>query len=263
MVAASNLVHQLLETSNSLLVPVDSEHNSLFQCFRGRDRSEIERVTITASGGPFLDTPFEQFANITAEQASNHPNWSMGKKISIDSATLMNKGLEVIEAATLFNLSADIIDVLVHPQSIIHGLVEFREGTSIAALYHPDMRIPIRFALDYIGNLVFDRNNVYSSTDIKKLDLDTDRFPCLSIAYEALRRGGSAPLIVNASNEVAVDAFCNEEISFIDIPKVIEATMNNSSAQDPSSIEEIIKLDSTTRICASEVVEEISRKNSI
>lgn len=270
LVAASSLVNSLLEDSNCVLVPVDSEHNSLFQCMMGRRREEVQRVVITASGGPFLNTPYDAFGDITPETASKHPNWDMGKKISIDSATLMNKGLEVIEAAALFDLSAETVEVLVHPQSIVHGFVEFKEGTSIAALYHPDMRIPIAFALDYIRQVMFGESRI-SKTGAKKLDLltsgplsffepDTKRFPCLSLAYQALNRGGSAPTVLNAANEVAVEAFCERIISFIEIPKVIEAVMEMSETQVLKSIEEIIKVDSTTRISASEVVENLSHR---
>ena len=268
LVAASSVVRNALVDSTTVLVPVDSEHSSIFQCMMGRDRSDISKVVLTASGGPFLDTPADKLSSVTPEQACAHPNWEMGKKISIDSATLMNKGLEVIEAAALFELQADSIGVLIHPQSIVHGFVEYLEGTSIAALYRPDMRIPIAFALDYIAQVALGASHV-SQTGSEALDLascrsltfsepDVERFPCLSLAYQALRAGGTSPTVLNAANEVAVDAFCQGQVGFNQIPVVVSETLDKVVQQAAETIDEIIFADSRSREVASKIASDIS-----
>jgi 1-deoxy-D-xylulose-5-phosphate reductoisomerase len=265
LVAAQSIIKALLLESDSIVVPVDSEHNSIYQCMLGRARSEVRKIAITASGGPFLHSSREQLAQVTPAQAAKHPNWEMGRKISIDSATLMNKGLEVIEAAALFDLDGSKIEVLIHPQSYIHGLVEYKEGTAIAALYKPSMQVPIAFALDYIRKAVTGQPEV-STTAVAGLDLakvgklefyspDLQQFPCLGLAYRALRAGGCAATVLNAANEVAVDAFCAERISFLDIPSIVETTMDRIEPQGLETIEDVLKFDSLARRKASEVVE--------
>lgn len=214
------------------IIPVDSEHSAVYQCLDGRRKEEVRKIVLTASGGPFADRAQAEFDDITPEDALKHPNWSMGRKISIDSATLMNKGLEVIEACWLFDLSPDHVDVLIHPQSIVHSMVEFRDRTFLAQLSMPDMRAPIAYALscpdrldaplqslelDRIGQLTFKKP-------------DHDRFPCLTLAYEAIRHGGTVPAVLNAANEVAVHAFLDKTIGFNVIPAIIRKTVREHVA---------------------------------
>jgi 1-deoxy-D-xylulose-5-phosphate reductoisomerase len=230
IVAAGGVFARALANSSAIVIPVDSEHNAVFQVLNGEGAREVEKVTLTASGGPFRDWTLEQMAICTVEQAVAHPNWSMGAKISVDSATLMNKGLELIEAHFLFALPPDKLDVLVHPQSIVHCLVSYEDGSTLAHLSAPDMRTPIAHALAWPRRI---------ASPSRRLDLaaigtltfrkpDHGRFRCLGLAMDAMRKGATAPTILNAANEIAVDAFLNKRIGFLDIARVVEDTLSQS-----------------------------------
>jgi len=231
------------------IVPVDSEHNAIHQCLKGGRSEEVQRVILTASGGPFRETPIEKLSSVTLDQALNHPTWSMGKKITIDSATLMNKGLEVIEASWLFGIEADEIDVVVHPQSIIHSMVEFIDGSILAQLGLTDMRVAIQYALTYPDRW----NSPLPSLDIYKLPKleffkpDHQKFPCLELAYRALRAGGTAPAVLNAANEVAVEAFLNNGIAYHEIAQIIQSVLDTHQPQKASDLETILKADAWAR----------------
>jgi len=238
------------------LYPVDSEHSAVFQSMQGHRRADVKRIILTASGGPFFNYPIERLAQVTINEALNHPNWSMGRKITIDSATMMNKGLEVIEARWLFDISAEKISVHIHPQSIIHSMVEYIDGCVMAQLGVPDMKAPIAYALTYPERV---------ETGVKPLDLtslaglsffspDYFRFPALRLAYQAMKAGESMPTVLNAANEVAVEAFLGGRIKFIDIPVIIEKTMDSHTAQRLSSIEEVLLVDRWGRDKAHEIL---------
>ena len=226
LVAGGDLITKAALSTNTPILPVDSEHSAIFQCLLG-EKSRIEKIVLTASGGPFFHTPIEAFPLISKEQALKHPNWSMGEKVTIDSASMMNKGLEVIEAHWLFNVPASKIDVIVHPQSIIHSMVQFEDGSLKAQLSYPDMRIPIQFALSYPERLILNAVRIDFSK-MYKLDFflpNTEKFPCLALAYHALSKGGNTPCALNAANEVAVSAFLYDLIPFHHIPLIIEKTI--------------------------------------
>jgi len=235
-------------------LPIDSEHNAIFQVMpqdKGSNLAEggVKKILLTASGGPFRQASAEELKRVTLKQALNHPNWVMGPKITIDSATLMNKGLEVIEARWLFNASPDQIEVVVHPQSVIHSMVEYVDGSVLAQLGNPDMRTPIAYALGYPERL----QSGVSSLDlfkIARLDFeapDTKKFPCLRLAFDALNAGGNAAAIMNAANEVAVEAFIKEKISFTDIPVLIESVLENSSIKPVTDLEMLVSSDLEAR----------------
>jgi 1-deoxy-D-xylulose-5-phosphate reductoisomerase len=248
-VMAGELMMRKSREHNVEIVPVDSEHNAIHQCLRGGRKNEIARLILTASGGPFRETPKEKLSTVTLEQALNHPTWRMGKKITIDSATLMNKGLEVIEASRLFGVTPDEINVVVHPQSVVHSMVEFVDGSVLAQLGLTDMRLPIQYALTYPERW----NSPLPSLDIYKLPKleffkpDFEKFPCLSLAYRALRVGGTAPAALNAANEVAVEAFLNGGIGYPEIPQIIESVLDAHSAQDASDLESVLRADKWAR----------------
>ena len=231
------------------IVPVDSEHSAIFQCLRGNRRGDVRRIMLTASGGPFLHASAEEMAAATPAQALCHPNWTMGRKITIDSATMMNKGLEVIEAHWLFDMPVAAIDVLIHPQSIIHSLVEYRDGSVIAQLGMPDMRIPIAYALSF--PLRLNRSEpVLDLLKIGRLDFskpDQERFPSLKLACEAASRGGTLPAVLNAANEIAVEAYLGEEIGFMEICHVIKAVMSHHQTQLSPVLSQIIEADRWAR----------------
>ncbi|MGE5324653.1 MAG: 1-deoxy-D-xylulose-5-phosphate reductoisomerase [Actinomycetota bacterium] len=251
MVAAGELITREARRQGKPLLPIDSEHNAVHQCMRGGRMNEVERVWLTASGGPFLNTPASEFENITVEQALNHPTWKMGRRITIDSATLMNKGFEVIEACRLFNMAPEKISVIVHPQSTIHSLVEFNDGSILAQLSVTDMRLPILYALTYPERIPSDLR--FNVLDLKRLDFtppDPAKFPCLRLAYEAAQAGGAKSIALNAADEVAVGAFLNREIGFSDIPKVIERTVIETEDRHPESIEEVLAIDVQAREAA-------------
>ena len=251
MVAAGELITREARKQGKPLLPIDSEHNAVHQCMRGGRMHEVERVWLTASGGPFLHTPKSEFERITVEQALNHPTWKMGKRITIDSATLMNKGFEVIEACRLFEMPPEKVSVIVHPQSTIHSMVEFNDGSILAQLSVTDMRLPILYALTYPERIASDLR--FNILDLKRLDFappDPAKFPCLRLAYEAAEAGGAKTIALNAADEVAVAAFLNHEIGFSDIPKVIERTILETSARHPESIEEVLAIDVQAREAA-------------
>lgn len=234
LVAGGALVQQTLRRYGGMLIPVDSEHSAIFQCLVGEALSSVETLILTASGGPFRTRPLNTFNQITPDEALCHPNWSMGAKVTVDSATMMNKGLEVIEAHWLFNLPVDRIQVLVHPQSIIHSMVTFTDGSTKAQLGVPDMRLPIQYALSYPERWEASHERI-DWVHLGKLEFeapDPGRFPCLPLAYEALRRGGTAPAVLNAANEQAVQLFLQEQIRFTDIARFVEATLEHLSEPD-------------------------------
>jgi 1-deoxy-D-xylulose-5-phosphate reductoisomerase len=248
LVTAGELITAEARKQGKPLLPIDSEHNAVHQCMRGGRINEVERVWLTASGGPFLNTPKADFENITVEQALNHPTWKMGQRITIDSATLMNKGFEVIEACRLFDMPPDRVSVVVHPQSTIHSLVEFNDGSILAQLSVTDMRLPILYALTYPERISSDLR--FNVLDLKRLDFcppDLAKFPCLRLAYEAAEAGGAKTVALNAADEVAVAAFLKREIGFADIPKVVQHTIDATKDRRPESIEEVLFLDAQAR----------------
>jgi 1-deoxy-D-xylulose-5-phosphate reductoisomerase len=259
LVAAGELVTRTAVERGAQILPVDSEHCAIHQCLRSGSHQEVRRLILTASGGPFLKTPRKHFDRITPEEALQHPIWKMGGRITIDSATLMNKGLEIIEAHWLFGFPSQQIDVLIHPESVVHSMVEFRDGSVMAQMSIPDMRLPIRYALNYPDRLVM-------NGDSQGLDLiglgklhfaapDTRRFPCLELAREALRKGGSLPCALNAADEVAVEAFLAHRLGFSDIPRVIERVLEQTThAQSCSSLDDVLEWDREARRRARELV---------
>lgn len=249
LVSAGALVLAECEKYGTKILPVDSEHNAIFQVFEGAQKDQIERIILTASGGPFTTMSRAEMAGITPAQAVKHPNWSMGAKISVDSATMMNKALEVIEASYLFDMPANQIDVLVHPQSIIHSMVEYSDGSVLAQLGAPDMKTPITYALGWPDRI----SSPGEKLDFKQIsqltfeEPDLEKFPSIRLGYECLEEGPSACLTFNAANEVAVEAFLQEEIGFLDIVDTIEEVLNDMPRQDVSSLEAVISYDEDVR----------------
>ncbi|MDD4929839.1 MAG: 1-deoxy-D-xylulose-5-phosphate reductoisomerase [Gallionella sp.] len=257
LVMAGNVFMDAVRASGSALLPIDSEHNAIFQALpRGYDGnmkgSGVRRILLTASGGPFRNTPIDELKHVTPEQACAHPNWSMGRKISVDSASMMNKGLEVIEAHWLFNAPACDIQVVIHPQSVIHSLVEYIDGSVIAQLGNPDMRIPIAYGLAYPERI----DSGVASLDLFKVatldfvEPDFKRFPCLALAYQALRTAGTAPTLLNAANEMAVAAFLDQKIPFLAIPQVIESVLNTLPVYAVSCLDDVLGADTEARSAA-------------
>jgi len=259
LVAAGELITAEARRQGKPLLPIDSEHNAVHQCLRGGRMEEVERIWLTASGGPFLKTPAEQFSSITVEQALNHPTWKMGRRITIDSATLMNKGFEVIEACRLFNLPPRQVEVLVHPQSTIHSMVEFVDGSILAQFSVTDMRLPILYALTYPERIHSDLR--FPVMDLRHLDFcapDMNKFPCLRLAYEAAEAGGTKPIALNAADEVAVAAFLEEKIGFTQIPVIISKVLVETQSRKIESIKEVLASDAEARQRAREHVERLS-----
>ena len=255
LVAAGELITAEARKQSKPLLPIDSEHNAVHQCLRGGRIEEVERIWLTASGGPFLNTPRSQFASITAEQALNHPTWKMGKRITIDSATLMNKGFEVIEACRLFHIGARKVEVIVHPQSTIHSMVEFVDGSIVAQFSVTDMRLPILYALTYPERIPSDMR--FPVGDLRHLDFcppDMSKFPCLRLAYEAAEAGGAKTVALNAADEVAVAAFLEGRIRFDQIPRVIEDVLSATESGHLESIQQVLEADGKARRCALERV---------
>ncbi|MDR0977231.1 MAG: 1-deoxy-D-xylulose-5-phosphate reductoisomerase [Prevotellaceae bacterium] len=256
LVVAGELINDLASTAGTPILPVDSEHSAVFQCLAGEIGNPIEKVILTASGGPFRTCTAEQLATVTKAQALRHPNWNMGAKITIDSATMMNKGFEVIEAKWLFGVRPDQIEVVVHPQSIIHSMVQFEDGAVKAQLGMPDMRLPIQYAFSYPDRLRADFPRVdftiYNTLTFEQPD--TCRFRNLALAYEALHRGGNMPCIVNAANEVAVAAFLRDEVSFLGMSRIIEQTMNTVSFVDRPRYDDYVATDNEARRIAAELI---------
>lgn len=259
LVTAGSIVMQRARERKVDIIPIDSEHSAIFQCLQGNEPGDLQRIMLTASGGPFRNYSKEELAGVSPEQALKHPNWSMGAKITVDSATMMNKGLEVLEAHWLFPVPLTSIEVLVHPQSIVHSLIEFKDGSILAQLGPPDMRFPILYALTYPERW---------SNNLPKLDLvgrelaftapDLERFPCLAYAYEAGEKGGTMPTVVNAANEMAVAAFLQKKIGFLDIPRVIRQVMDLHQVRKNPDLDAIFSADTWARQEAQGIIRTIS-----
>ena len=254
LVCSGSLVTALAKKNGSMILPVDSEHNAIYQVLDIKNKQNVSKLILTASGGPFLNKITEELEHISPEEAIKHPNWTMGKKISVDSATMMNKGLELIEAHYLFDMPHDKIDIVVHPESIIHSCVEYSDGSILAQMGNPDMRTPISYTLAY-PNRIPTRVEKLKLSEIKKLTFyepDLLKFPCLELAYSSLKIKKSAPTVLNAANEIAVDAFLNKKISFLSIHKVVEKTLNKASISDINSIKDVVEIDTESRSIATE-----------
>ena len=249
LVIAGGLINELLKKSRSNLIPIDSEHSAILQCIRGESLKSVSKLVLTASGGPFLNYTKEQLKSVTVEQALKHPNWKMGKKITIDSATLMNKGFEIIEGKWLFNMPVENIHVVIHPQSIIHSFVEFSDSSVKAQLGVPDMKIPIQYALTYPERVEsdFPRLDFSNLKDLTFTEPDYDKFECLSLAFDVMKMGGTYPAVLNASNEAAVSLFLNRKIKFNDISALIKNALDSHLSNGKLEVENIIEIDKKTR----------------
>lgn len=261
LVMSGDIFMQAIKESGAQLLPIDSEHNAIFQCMpsgytAGSEPNQARRILLTASGGPFRQMPIAEMSGVTPEQAVAHPNWDMGKKISVDSATMMNKGLEMIEACLLFNMNSEQIQVVIHPQSVIHSMVDYIDGTVLAQMGNPDMRIPIAHALAWPDR--FDSGatplNIFNVRRMDFEEPDLERFPCLRLAYKAIAAGGTLPTVLNAANEVAVDAFLNRKIGFTDIPVIIERCMDAVEIRAAESLEIILDEDKNARILSNQLI---------
>ncbi len=263
MVMAGSLVVEKAKTMGVNILPVDSEHGAIFQCLQGQNREDVRKIILTASGGPFFRLSREKLKEVTLADALKHPNWEMGQKITIDSASMMNKGLEVIEAKWFFDVDVDKVDVLIHPQSIVHSMVEYNDGSVIAQLGVPDMKAPIAYALSYPERL----SDVISTLDlceVGRLEFfppDFDKFKNLKLAYLAMRKGGTMPAVLNAANEVAVEAFVAGTIGFVDMPDVVEETIGSHKPIEPLSISDVLEADRWGRHKAKEIIERINISN--
>ncbi|MDR0605336.1 MAG: 1-deoxy-D-xylulose-5-phosphate reductoisomerase [Bacteroidales bacterium] len=256
LVGAGELIMKTAKENNTCIIPVDSEHSAIFQCLHGEFYNKIERITITASGGPFWGRKSEDLQTVTPKQALNHPNWSMGNKVTVDSSTMMNKGLEMIEAKWLFGLSPSQIEISVHPQSIIHSLVHFEDGSIKAQMSLPDMHLPIQYALSYPHRL---KNSYkrFSFSDYPSLTFfppDTNTFRCLSIAYHAIERGGNIPCCMSSANEIAVEAFLSGQLPFLQIAEIVEKTMQQIFFVEKPSIEDCLFTDEESRLIAKTLI---------
>ncbi len=261
LVMSGDIFMDAVTASGAHLLPIDSEHNAIFQCMpahyqTGTDGKQVRRILLTASGGPFREMPVELMADVTPEQAVAHPNWDMGKKISVDSATMMNKGLEMIEACLLFNMSPDQIQVVIHPQSVIHSMVDYVDGTVLAQMGNPDMRIPIAHAMAWPER--FDSGakplNIF---DVRRMDFEEpnlERFPCLRLAYKAINAGGTMPTVLNAANEIAVEAFLDRRVKFTDIPVIIEQCMDIIAVAVADTLAVILDHDQQARVVAKQII---------
>ena len=245
LVVAGDIITAAMNSSGAKLFPVDSEHSAIWQCMIGESLDDIERIILTGSGGPFRERPLKTFDNILVSEALNHPNWDMGKKITIDSATMMNKGLEVIEAYWLFNMQVSQIDIIVHPQSIIHSMIEFKDGSIKAQMGVPDMKVPIQYALTYPTHLEapWERLDFAMLGDLSFQAPDFDRFPCIKLAYLALDKMGTTPAVLNMANDYCVYKFLDEKIKFTDIPVIIESAMNNHEWTENPKLDYLKELD--------------------
>lgn len=256
LVVAGELIYKLLDNSQSKIYPVDSEHGAIFQCLIGEDHDSIDKIILTASGGPFRTKSIEELQHVTKADALKHPNWNMGAKITIDSATMMNKGFEVIEARWLFDMRPEQIEVVVHPQSIIHSMVEFKDSSVKAQLGLPDMHLPIRYALGFPKRLESkcERMRVTDYANLTFEMPDYKKFPLLETAFEAMRIAGNAPCVMNAANEIAVAAFLNDKIRFIDIPIIVQKTMENVSFIEHPSYADYVNTNTVARKYASSII---------
>lgn len=263
LVAAGPFVTKLVKEMGVNMLPVDSEHSAIFQSLQGNKPQDVKKLILTASGGPFRSLDRELFASITTAQAVNHPNWSMGAKISVDSSTLMNKGLEVIEARWLFDMTVDRIEVAVHPQSIVHSLVEYVDGSIIAQLGMPDMRVPISLALYWPERMDLDLPSLdlFMMNDLTFEPPRVDSFPCLKLAYQAAQAEGTAPTALNAANEIAVEAFLQERIGYLDISRVSMEVLDSSPVEDINSLDDVLRADALARVRAEGAVRNIAEKN--
>ncbi len=265
LVMSGSIFMQAVSDSGAQLLPIDSEHNAIFQCMpagykSGMQAKQVRRILLTASGGPFRTMPVEQLTDVTPAQAVAHPNWDMGRKISVDSATMMNKGLEMIEACILFDMKPNQIQVVIHPQSIIHSMVDYVDGTVLAQMGNPDMRIPIAYAMAWPER--FDSGveplNIF---DVGRMDFEEaslERFPCLRLAYQAIDAGGIMPTVLNAANEIAVEAFLNEQVRFTDIPVIIERCMEKFEAKAADTLEIILAADQQARVVSTQIIKELN-----
>jgi len=256
LVMAGDIVIEQAELNHVTILPIDSEHSAIFQCIEGNRREDVDKIILTASGGPFLNLPEKEFNKITPKDALNHPNWNMGKKISVDSATLMNKGLETIEAKCLFDVSPEMIEVVIHPQSVIHSMVSFKDGTVMAQLGIPDMKGAIAYAMAHPERLAL-RQPAPDFVSIGKLTFekpDIKKFPCLSLAYTACETGRTLPAVLNAANEVAVAAFLENRLPFIKIPQIIEETMEHHSVVADPTLGDILEADQWARKQAEDLI---------
>jgi len=256
LVVAGQILTEAAKKSGSQILPIDSEHSAIFQALNGSPKSEVKKLIITASGGPFRETPEDELANVTVESALKHPNWKMGNKITIDSSTLLNKGFEVIEARWLFDINVDSISVWIHPQSIVHSMVEFIDGSMISQLSIPDMKIPIAYALSYPERLSLNKSEArpvdYSLLSFEEVDIN--KFRGLGLAFYAIKEGGSMPAVLNAANEIAVNEFLNKNISYTDIVRIIEKVMELHKREDIFSIEDSLVADRWARSEAKSII---------
>lgn len=262
LVMSGQIFMDEVKKNNAVLLPIDSEHNAIFQCLpedyeKGLDESGITKILLTGSGGPFRTKKLSELENVTPDEACAHPNWSMGRKISVDSATMMNKGLEIIEACWLFNTNPDHIQVVVHPQSVIHSMVHYSDGSVLAQLGQPDMRTPIAHALAWPDRIEsgVEKLDFFSISKLEFEKPDYERFPCLRLAEESIRKGGTAPAILNAANEIAVASFLDNELKFTDIPFVVEQTLINIASRPANSLNEILEDDLLARKEAEHLIE--------
>ena len=266
LVMSGDIFMQAVSESGAQLLPIDSEHNAIFQCMpagykSGMNAKQARRILLTASGGPFREMPVVDMVNVTPDQAVAHPNWDMGRKISVDSATMMNKGLEMIEACILFAMTPDQIQVVIHPQSIIHSMVDYVDGTVLAQMGNPDMRVPIAYSMAWPKR--FDSGveplNIF---DVRRMDFEEpnlERFPCLRLAYEAINKGGIMPTVLNAANEIAVDAFLNEKVRFTDIPVIIERCMSKFEVKPAKTLAIVLEADEHARVISKQIIAELNQ----
>ena len=259
LVAAGKIFINKSKEKNVKILPVDSEHSAIFQCLNNKNIANLDYITLTASGGPFLNMPLDQFKNIKPQDAINHPIWKMGQKISVDSATMINKALEIIEASVLFNLNSKQIEVVVHPEHIVHGLVHYKDGSTIANLGLPDMITPISVALNWPNRLDLNLTKM-SLTNISKLTFfepDLKKFPGLKLGWEALQNPTCSPVVLNASNEIAVDCFLKNEINFTDIFIIVKETLNFYNPTKPQNIDDVIEIDKIARKHALKFIDKV------
>ncbi len=258
LVMAGKIIVEEARKNGVAILPVDSEHSAIFQTLAGRSKGEIKRIILTASGGPFLNLPYEKMKEVTAKEALHHPTWDMGRKVSIDSASLMNKGLEVIEARWLFGVSTEQIDVQIHPQSVVHSMVEYIDGSIIAQMGITDMRIPISYALSYPKRLRLDLPSLdlFHMDGLTFLPPDMERFPCLRLAYRSMEVGETMPAVLNAANEVAVNSFLEETIKFTDIPAIVETVMEDHQIKPLTTLDDALRVDQWAREKTKKLIEE-------
>ncbi|PIN99157.1 MAG: 1-deoxy-D-xylulose-5-phosphate reductoisomerase [Candidatus Diapherotrites archaeon CG10_big_fil_rev_8_21_14_0_10_31_34] len=262
LVAAGQPIMKAVKKTGITLMPIDSEHSALFQCLNGEERNKISKVLITCSGGPFRGKKISEYYNSTPEQALGHPTWSMGSKITVDSSTLMNKGLEVIEAKWLYDLSFEEIKVIVHPQSLIHSMIEFVDGSIMAQIGTHDMRTPIQYALSYPKRIPnnFPRLDLFKDNNLTFEKPDLENFPCLKYAFEAGKKGGTLPAVMNAANEIAVWSFLDKKIAFGKIPEIVKEVMDEHKNRKADSIETVLEADKKARETAKKIIEETQKK---